>query len=168
MRILSAYHWHLFLISCIALITISCNSGNSGSKETATKQELLRSGFSDKGIDRATIETLLREADVIEYIFNDFPGSMNQSGKEVVQYDLGLISTEAIKEIPKECKPLARKIYMGKGNILLEADLYFSNPCFFQIFIKDEKALFGNGITEQAYTIYRDLIDQVNKAAQGQ
>lgn len=146
------------------MLIMACQNKASEPSQALSKQDLLRVGFDQNGIDIPTLENLLEKADLIEYIFYDIAGSLNQVGPDAIRNDLSLISTEKIKTVPAQCKPFARKVYQGKGVILLEADLYFSAPCFFQIFIKNEKALYGNGITEPAYGFYTDLINQVDKA----
>ena len=115
-------------------------------------------GFSDKGIQRETMDLLLTQGDHIDYIFNTIPLSMNQDGQNAMVQDLRFVSRNPMPGIPSGCQPLARKIYLGQGEILLESDIYFSDGCLFQIYIKDEKPLFGNLLSQEGITFYKNLM----------
>lgn len=120
-------------------------------------------GFSPLGINQEVIKDILEKVDHIDYMFNTIPLSMNQDGSQAILKDMSLISTTAIEGIPTICTPLARKIYMSGGEIMIEADLYFSQECVFQLFIKDEKPLFGNLLTGQGINFYNNLMAEADK-----
>lgn len=117
-------------------------------------------GFSDQGIPEETLLELINNGDHIDFIFHELPLSMNQTENSAIRTDMLYISSTAIAGIPQGCAPMARKIYLGKGEILLEADLYFSQQCLFQVFIKDEKPLYGNLLTMEAVQFYGSLMEQ--------
>ena len=120
-------------------------------------------GFSTAGIDRETMDLLLNSGDHIDYIFNSLPLSMNQDGQQAIFQDLRFASNQAMPGIPSTCVPLARKIYLGQGEILMESDIYFSENCLFQIYIKDEKPLFGNMLSEEGITFYKNLLIEARR-----
>lgn len=121
-------------------------------------QLIVPDGFSTKGIDRETMQMLLNNGDHIDYIFTSLPLSMNQDGRNAMMQDMRFVSNKAMTGLPANCTPLARKIYLGNGEILLESDIYFSEGCLFQIYIKDEKPLFGNLLSQEGITFYKNLM----------
>jgi hypothetical protein len=73
------------------------------------------------------------------------------------------ISNRNLTGIPTNCRPIARKIFLSKGEIVMEADLYFSTGCVFQVFIKDEKQLFGNYLSGEGVSYYKNLLTETQK-----
>lgn len=120
--------------------------------------------FSDQGIPEEMIVELVTNGDHIDFMFNEMPLSMNQTENSAIRTDMTYISSTPIAGIPQQCSPMARKIYLGNGEILLEADLYFSQQCLFQVFIKDEKPLYGNLLTMEAVQFYGSLMDQAKES----
>jgi len=115
-------------------------------------------GFSTTGIDPNTMNMMLEKGDHIDYIFNSIPLSMNQDGRAAFYQEMRYVSNQAVAGIPENCKPMARKVYLGAGEIIMESDLYFTNDCAFQIFILDEKPLFGNTLSQEGITFYTNLM----------
>jgi len=109
-------------------------------------------------------DQLLKTADHIDYIFSTIPLSMNQEGQSSVYQDLRFLSSKPLPGMINGCQPLARKIYLGNGEIIVEADLYFSNGCFYQIFISEEKALYGNYLSAEGLDYYVKLMDQAKQS----
>ncbi len=116
--------------------------------------------FSDQGIPQEMISELLSNGDHIDFMFNELPLSMNQTENSAIRTDMTYVSSTPIAGIPQGCAPMARKIYLGNGEILLESDLYFSQQCLFQVFIKNEKPLYGNLLTMEAVQFYGSLMEQ--------
>ena len=125
---------------------------------------IIPEGFDFNGMTPAMAEQLIQGGDHIDYMFNDFPLSMNQEGQSSVYQDLNLISPNPINGITEGCVPLARKIYLGKGEIITEADLYFSNGCMFQVFLDNEKPVFGNFLSQSGISYYTQLMEQAKQS----
>ncbi len=155
------YKSTIFVVLSAIYLFASCK--NPGENKTViavvpNSPMIVPEGFSVEGINKETTDLLLNNADHIDYLFNTIPLSMNQDGKKAIYQEMGYVSNQPMPGIPKECLPLARKIYLGNGEILLESDIYFSNGCLFQIYIKDEKALFGNLLSKGGIQFYKDLM----------
>jgi hypothetical protein len=148
------------VLQCVGLILlIGCKDLNKKG-EADDGAMFVPEGFTAYGMDATYMNMLLEKGDHIDYIFNDIPLSMNQDGKAAFYQEMRYVSNQPIAGIPKGCKPMARKIYLGDGEIIMEADLYFSNQCTFQIFIKDEKALFGNLLSQEGAAFYNNLLEK--------
>ncbi|MFT6809911.1 MAG: hypothetical protein ACJA01_003153, partial [Saprospiraceae bacterium] len=103
---------------------------------------------------------LLKQGDHIDIIFNDLPISMNQDGNTALYQDLQYISSRPLTSLNTNCTPLARKIYLSKGEIIMEGDLYYAPECYFQVFIKDGKELYGNYLTPKGVAFVAQLLQQ--------
>lgn len=122
------------------------------------------STFDTLGISKEVFQDLLSRGDHIDIIFNDLPVSMNQDGNQSIHQDLQYISSQPVKDPNTPCTPLARKIFMSRGEILLEADLYYGPACYFQVFIKDGKELYGNYLTPDGIAFVKQLLQSINAA----
>lgn len=147
------------LLFCLVFLA-NCKNPGADVVEAALPegQLIVPEGFSKEGINRETMELLLNNGDHIDYIFTSIPLSMNQDGRNAMMQDLRFVSNKVMTGVPQSCAPLARKIYLGNGEILMEADIYFSEGCLFQIYIKDEKPLFGNLLSQEGITFYKNLM----------
>lgn len=155
---------YIVLIGSLLTIGLSSCKGKKQTSNNPNQKIETPDGFSNGGIDEATTQLLIDKADHIDIIFHKLPLSMNQDGKNAVFQELSYISKEPMTGIPVGCYPLARKIYLGDGEILLESDLYFTEECLFQIFIKDEQPLFGNRLSQQGVNFVANLMEQAKQS----
>jgi len=122
--------------------------------------------YSTTGMTQYDYRFLVENSDHIDYMFYDLPLSMNQDGQGHVAEDMKHISSTPAEGIPLGCKPLARKIYLGNGEIIMEADLYFGDGCYVQVFLKDQKPVFGNLLTTAGAEFYGNLLIQIEEEKQ--
>ena len=158
----------ILLTSVLLLILLSsCKNPQSGDSAfrglPKDSKLIIPEGFSSEGIDESTIKMIQQSADHIDYMFNTLPLSMNQDGPQLIMQDLNFISNDAIAGIPDHCTPMARKIYQSKGNIIMEADVYFEGTCVFQVFIKNEVPLYGNLLSIQGVAFYEGLLEEARR-----
>lgn len=119
--------------------------------------------WSPDGLPMDMILLLNEKGDQIDYNFSTGGVSMNQSGNGAVKQDLSLISLTPLSSLPENCIPLARKVYYGRGELLLEAHVYYSQDCIFQVFIKNEQYLYGNLFNENGLRFYNNLLQQIQQ-----
>lgn len=158
-----------FSLLILSFFLISCGENKSltpaeESKEVIQPKVKVKSVFDTVGISKEVFQKILQEGDHIDIIFNDLPLSMNQDGNSALYQDLQYISSRPMKTLATDCSPLARKIYLSKGEIIMEADLYFGPECYFQVFIKDGKELYGNYLTSQGVAFVEQLLKQAQAA----
>ena len=147
------------------LSTTGCKQSPTGTSSASTE---VIEGFSRSGITPDMTDLLLKNADHIDYMFTDIPLSMNQDGESSIYQDIRFLSNNALEGVITGCKPMARKIYLGNGEILTEADLYFSNGCLFQVFLDNEKPIYGNYLSQEGLTFYADLMEQAKQSMPAQ
>ncbi len=150
----------VLMLGCSGDKSIKVSSGQIGDSHST---EIILPNIS--GIDGVTLQNIVDKADQLDFIFSELPVSMNQDEKAAILQNLAAISKIAVKSIPSGCKPLARLVYNGGGEIIFESDLYLSESCQFVVFLKDEKRLFGNELVPQGIDFYNAILAQVQGAA---
>jgi hypothetical protein len=118
-------------------------------------------------LPQAEMKKLFDEATYVDYIFYDLPFSVSQDNKASIHANLNMISPEKMNGISKSCKPIGREFFHIGGEIVYEADLYFSEGCFGYIFLKDEKPTYANKLSAEGGKFYSNLIKQSNQIATG-
>jgi len=147
------------------LLSAGCKQSPTGTSPVTTE---VIDGFSRGGITPDMTDLLLKNADHIDYMFTDIPLSMNQDGESSIYQDVRFLSNNPVDGIITGCKPMARKIYLGNGEIITEADLYFSNGCLFQVFLENEKPIYGNYLSQEGLVFYADLMEQAKQSMPAQ
>jgi hypothetical protein len=109
------------------------------------------------------VRTMVDKVDYIDYLWNDLPFSVSQEEKKAIVTNITFISAEPQTTIPAGCKSIGRKTFNIKGEILIEADVYFSKGCAFYVFIKDNKKVYANKMTPQGIEFYTKLIASASK-----
>lgn len=104
---------------------------------------------------------LFDNVQLIDYIFFDLPFSLNQSEKPSIQSNIAGIWREPVME--NNCKPIARVFYQVEGEIVVEADLFFSQPdCHHYVFYQDGKAMYANQMALPNIQFYSQFLNQMN------
>ena len=114
---------------------------------------------------------LYNEVDFLDFIFHTLPFSMNQAEKESVQANIAYIGRSPVMGIPAHCKPIAREFFQIQGEIVIEADIYFTDPCYFYVFVVDGKPSYANMMSETGRSFFQNTINQAlaaSKQIQGQ
>lgn len=166
----------LSLIVC-SLLWISCGSGTSNSAEADAKAKAPKGEYKNavalESVPRDIMENLFQNCTLVDYIFHTMPFSMSQDEKRSIQANLSYISTTPAPYIPKNMKPIARMFYQISGDILLEADIYFSDENPFFVFVEDNKPKYANYMTPEGVEFLNRMLNQARAAqkspqAQGQ
>jgi len=117
-------------------------------------------------ITQEQIIELYEEADYIDYIFFDWSFSMNQADSNAVKAAVTFISDQPVMGFSPSCKPIGRIIFNSKGETLQEADLYFSEGCYFYSFVnEDNRPAQRNQMTEQGQGFYQDMFAKAHQPA---
>ena len=104
---------------------------------------------------------LFENVELIDYIFNDLPYSMSQNDRPSIQTKIAGISQEGVTSY--DCSPMARVFFQIKGEIMLEADVYFSPPeCHFYMFFEDGQAVYANQMSESNIAFYTQFLNRMN------
>lgn len=151
---------------------ISCNGEQKKAKVPAAvtqEKPVLNpdSYFNLPSLPQAEMKRLFDEATYVDYIFYELPFSVSQDNKASIHANLNMISPEKMNAISKSCKPIGREFFHIEGEIVHEADLYFSDGCFGYIFLKDEIPVYANKLSAEGSNFYANLIKQSNQIATG-
>jgi len=104
----------------------------------------------------------------VDYIFNELPFSISQDDKSSIMANLTLIGDQSPDPISiSNCAPIGREFFHVDGEIVYEADIYFSDGCYAYVFIKEDKPVYANSISDQGIMFYNNLLKQAEKVRNG-
>lgn len=157
---------HLLHLLLVVLLTVSACKDSTTAAETANNTPTAtQTTTSTKKIlppiSIPEIKQLYNEADHIDYIFFDWDFSMNQSDENAVKAAVTFISNEGPKQVPASCKAIGHIVFVSKGEFIQEADLFFTENCFFYAFTDEQgRQTHFNSMTDQGIAFYQKMFAQ--------
>lgn len=138
-------------------MVLSCQQKSNDQKNKATNAV----GAEIPGVPQELIAELWENCDYVDYIFHDLPFSISQSEQPAVRANLNYISPDPLGSLNPDCKPIGREFFHIKGEIAYEADVYYSDNCFYYVFMKNEKPMYANKMSDTGINFYAQIIRQV-------
>lgn len=150
---------NIFAIIVMTVVMLSCGGDkNKSTNSTPDAQDAQRIPNSLPPLNQEVFNKMLNECTFIDYIWHELPFSVSQSEKQAVMTNVSFISSEGHDSTPAHCKSIGRKSYQINGDIFLDADIYFGGKgCNYYIFLKDEKPIYLNRMTDQGVGFYKRL-----------
>ena len=158
----------VFLLSILCAFGISCSNNkakpaNSNAENTEQVESSNVTLTELPGVPTEQLAHLWNNCEFVDYIFHNLPFSLSQSETPAIQANLNFISTKAAGKIDlKSCKPMGREFFQVNGEIVMEADVYYSPNCYFYVFVKDEKPIYANKISQSGMAFYHQITTQVS------
>lgn len=155
----------------IGVLGTACQNPNKKEADIKTVGEHVAQISPYSGLESIPFEKLKfmhENCDQIDYIFNDLPISMALSERSAVKNNITFIAPERVVDSPVSCKPLGRQLFYSKGELYIEADLFFDDQCKFLIFLEDQKPKYSCKLTQQGINFYNNIMKQVGNAQSGQ
>jgi len=157
---------YIYLLFVLLLIAGSCKESTKPAVDTSVKENSAATQKILPPISKEEIIQLYETADYLDYIFFDFQFSMNQSDPNAVKAAVTFISNEGPKEVPASCKAIGHLVFQQKGEIIKEADLFFTENCYFYAFTNDEnRQTHFNAMTDQGIGFYQRMFTQAMNPA---
>ncbi len=161
------------LLLLLILSVWSCKNNDTKTDKTeqviqkvVSPQEEKAKPLSYPSIPKEIIVNLYENSEYMDYIFHDLNFSISQDSRSSIRSSLAFISKETPKEIGAGCKSLGRKFFHVNGEIVLEAEVYFTNTCAFYIFFVDGKPTYANKMTQEGLNFYANIIKAGQKQEQ--
>lgn len=149
------------LLFCALLLTISCKENTNESAEQAKDAETsAESGPTLPPLPDADRAKMMQQCDFIDYIWHELPFSISQKDPEAVKSNITFISYEGLNVLPTDCKNIGRKSYQIHGEIFYDADIYFGEGCYYYVFLRNEKPMFANKMTQEGINFYKGIFSQ--------
>lgn len=144
------------LLMVVVTFVIGCKSKNKIEPEEKTSNELI---YPIMPIQQQSY--LFDNVEMIDYIFQDLPFSLSQSEKPSIQAKIAGIAQEGVTQ--SDCTPMARMFFQYKGEIIIEADVFFAPPdCQHYIFYEDGKPVYANKMAPQNIQFYSQFLKNMN------
>jgi len=144
---------HLYFLAFFMLLFVACNGTDTTAKQLESNADsaVAKTPETKPGelprIPNDLMQALVDSADYVDYLFYEMDFSMSMDNKQGVMYALAKIGDVAAP-IKPSCKPIGRIFYQIKGRNAAEADLYFSQGCAYLVFMKDNKPVYANSMSE--------------------
>ncbi|MCR9285921.1 MAG: hypothetical protein NXI23_00880 [Bacteroidetes bacterium] len=147
-------------IFLILIMSFSCqnDSQESSNKDVQANQPSAATAALP-GLPLETIQYLWENCDYIDFLFYELPISMSLNEKSSIQYALRHISADAARLDPN-CRAIGRVFYQVKGENFLEADIFFQQGCTYFKFLKDNKPVFANYMTDDGIKYMNENIER--------
>jgi len=143
-----------FIPVFIMILMVACKPGKE--KKLITDEQFI---YPQMSLQEQSY--LFENIEGIDYIFNELPFSLSQTDKPSIQTNIAGIGRDGVTEI--NCKVLGRIFYQFKGEIILEADIYFKPPdCHFYIFFEDGSPIYANQMTPENVNFFNGFLKQMN------
>ena len=159
-------------IISFVLLTIMISSCTPSGKKEAKTPVKKENNLGLPALPQSEMTRMFNSVTYIDYIFYDLPFSISQDNQASIQANLQLISSKQLLYLDPSCKPIGREFIQIDGDIIYEADLYFSEGCYGYVFIKDKEPIYANQISEGGMNFYSNIIKQAsgvqNKMQNGQ
>lgn len=158
----------IIIILSIFLL-FSCNADKSKAPAKAAQNPTpaisnaeMKSGY--PSLPQNVLMNIWDNGEMIDYIFHNLPFSMNQTELNSIRTNLTYIDPKPVDNFPASCKPFARQFYQVGGDIVLEADIYFSEGCQFYVFVEDGKEKYANYMAEAGTNFFNQMVKQAMEA----
>lgn len=157
----------IILIALACIMTVGCKDSKNPSNTGKSIMGNL------KPIPSETITEYNKTATSVDLISlrKEVNVSMNFDNPQAVQYVISFIDDEA-GFVNKTCKPDGHIVLQKNGEIVNEADIYYSDGCNAIVWMKDQVPSYCNGLTPEGVEFYKNFlkprknidIDSINQA----
>jgi hypothetical protein len=161
---------HITILILVALLTIACNQEPKKSATAPAASSTTAAASQSQTpllpkLPNTYLQQMWDNGQMIDYLFHDLPFSMNQNEPASIKTNLTYIDEAPVMQVPEGCKPMARQFYQVGGDIIFEADVYFSEQCTFYVFFVDGKPKYANQMAESGRQFFTSMIRQAMKAS---
>ncbi len=154
----------------LLFVFASCDQGKkkdtSSTSNEVTEQTTQNTSDFKKGtanlpsIPKEMMQKLWDQCEFVDYIFYELPFSMSQTEQPSIRANLNYVGTGSIPGVPSTCKAIGREFFQINGEIVMEAEVYFSQECRFYIFFEDGKPKYSNKMSPDGEKFYNQMITQ--------
>jgi hypothetical protein len=145
----------------VLLFAVGCKNDTKPVNIVNTDSDLIENKYTS--LPTKIQNNIFSNCNYLDYIFNDLPFSVSQNDRTGIMTNINFIGAESPKMINKNCKSLGREFFQINGDIVLEAEIYYSQECSYYIFYIDGKPLYSNIISQTGIDFYQQLINNAEK-----
>lgn len=151
----------------LAFLLVSCGDAKREAASTTTDSTpsdvitVAAEGTSYPSISQEAMNMLYEKCDHIDYVFLTTDYSISTNSVEESRPMLRMISTAPAKALPN-CQMLASVTYIGAGDILMDANMYFGeDQCCYLLFLENNQPKYGNYLTSEGVAYFNKLFASV-------
>ena len=148
-------NYHIIAVIILCFTIGACkqtdNSNQSG-------QEVASSTTTLDGLPTEILRNAVQNCNNIDIIFYNLPISVNQSDQNSVRGSLGFIGQKATQNVGG-CPSIGRIFYNSDSGTVAEADIHFSDNCYYFGFLENNQVKYANEITPEGINFFSQLIN---------
>lgn len=158
---------------CLSIAFVCCQEQKPPAQPAAEQPAAVQPAPAAATLPSLPLETLQRihnEGTQVDYIFYNYPFTLSLAEKPAIQHSVRHVAAQAAP-LKAECQPAGRVTFQINGNIVLEADFYFSTGCTYFVFMENQQKKYANFMTDEGINYFNGQIQQamkMAKQAQGQ
>lgn len=162
--------FYILIISLVGSFFSSCGEEANDDKRALSREEMWKTKTTEVKVSTLPsitfdeMKVLYEGTDFIDIIFYSVDFSMSVNNKTNIQKMVGFVSTN-VATISPNCQPTGRIFFQKNGELLAEADMYYSDECRYFVFQKNGKAAYANDITPQGQAYFAKIFSQVKVEA---
>lgn len=157
---------YLFFSFLLSLSLLACKQDAKPPEQTTATATAASKATVLPGLSKEDIIKLYETAEHIDYIFFNWDFSMNQSEPNAVKAAVTFISDQGPQSIT-DCKAIGRVVFLAQGEILREADMSYSEGCYYYTFVNESnRPQYHNAMTDQGISFYAKMFQQALAPAQ--
>lgn len=154
------------IILLFAMTLFACSQEKAtNQKNTTAVQNTADKGITYPSVKQEMMEELWEKCDHVDYIFYEHNFSMSLDEKASIQQLITFVSTDGAI-IGESCKPIGRITFYGDGDILQDADFYYTDECKSFRFHENGKPVYANFITAKGHQHYNQIFDNIKVQSQ--
>jgi len=149
---------HILLILPV-LFFLSCK-GDQQSAPAAAPTQTEKTALPPLTMEQLTY--LFNNATYVDYIFHKLPFAVSQDSRAGVQANVAMIAVNSPINWKPGCESLGREFFHVDGEIVMEAELYFTEDgsCQAYIFHENGKPAYANAVSDAGINFYNNLLKQ--------
>jgi hypothetical protein len=110
-------------------------------------------------LPKEVYDLVYNQVDQMDGIFDELTFSMSQETNSSIQQLLNHVDMKAPMKVSDDCPRFSNQLYKKEGEVILEADVYCSEGCFYYIF-KYQGEKYYNKMLQQGINFYENLKGQ--------
>ncbi len=147
------------LIFAVLTLLLSSNRANAQTVNSA-KDSLLLPMLPD-----SVIQFLWDKCQSIDYIFYDFPASINLDNPTSIRQGIRQIGMAKVSN-RQQCKAIGKMFFYVNGNLYFDTDVYFDGgTCAYFVYTRNQQALYANRMSSEGTAFFTDILQRVKTKA---
>ena len=159
-------HFTVFLLLTL-LILFSCKENQAGENESAESTQTESAAPAQnqqktqnfQALPDVIFKQVYFESDYTDVIFENLPFSLSQDNNGAIRQLMNYVDNKPPAFLSGQCPLFAQQVLLKNGEIILEADIFHSEGCYYYAF-RHQGNLYYNAMRDSGIQFYNNLKNQ--------